>query len=60
MNIAGIAEFILGNSFPMAVFITYGCHRVYQGYLQDPSHGIVSSYTANGVPGALAQGYNAG
>jgi succinate-acetate transporter protein len=60
MNIAGIAEFILGNSFPMAVFIIYGCHWVNIGYLNDPVHGIVASYAAGSEPGALAQLYNAG
>jgi succinate-acetate transporter protein len=60
MNIAGIAEFILGNTFPMVVFIIYGSHWVNLGYLSDPAHAIVASYTAGDVPGALAQGYNAG
>ncbi|KAE9363559.1 GPR1/FUN34/YaaH-class plasma membrane protein-like protein [Stipitochalara longipes BDJ] len=60
MNVAGIAEFILGNSFPMAVFMIFGCHWVNIGYLNDPVHGIVSSYAAGGEPGALAQLYNAG
>ena len=60
MNIAGIAEFILGNSFPMAVFIIFGCHWVNIGYLQDPAHGIIASYAAGGAPGALSHTYNAG
>jgi uncharacterized protein len=60
MNVAGIAEFILGNSFPMAVFIIYGCHWVNIGYLNDPVHGIVASYAAGSEPGALAQLYNSG
>jgi len=60
MNIAGLADFILGNSFPMAVFIIFGCHWVNIGYLNDPVHGIVASYAAGGEPGALAQLYNAG
>jgi hypothetical protein len=28
--------------------------------VQDPIHGIVASYTADGIPDALVQGYNAG
>lgn len=60
MTIAGIAEFILGNTFPFVVFIIYGVHWVNLGYLQDPVHAIVSSYTEGALPGALSQGYNAG
>jgi succinate-acetate transporter protein len=59
MIIAGIAEFILGNTFPMVVFIIYGSHWVNLAYSSDPLHGIVASYGADGA-GALAQGYNAG
>ena len=59
MNIAGIAEFILGNTFPFVVFVVYGCHWVNLAYLDDPAHGIVNSYGADGA-GALAQGYVAG
>ncbi|TVY80807.1 Protein alcS [Lachnellula suecica] len=60
MNVASIAEFILGNTFPFAVFMTFGCHWINLGYIADPLHGIVASYTADGVPGALSQGHNAG
>lgn len=59
MNIAGVAEFILGNTFPMVVFIVYGCHWLNLGYTQDPMHGVVASYGAEGA-GALSQAYNAG
>jgi succinate-acetate transporter protein len=59
MNIAGIAEFILGNTFPMVAFIAYGCHWLVLGYTYDPLHGVVNSYGADGA-GALAQGYLAG
>lgn len=64
MVLAGIMEFILGNSFPMAVFIVYGSHWCNQGYINDPLHTIAASYAvgtgANMVPGALSQAYNAG
>jgi hypothetical protein len=30
------------------------------GYLNDPVHGIVATYAVGDVPGAPAQGYNAG
>jgi uncharacterized protein len=57
MSIAGICEFILGNTFPFVVFLIYGAHWVNLGYGSDPTHGIVASY---GTEGALAQAYNAG
>jgi succinate-acetate transporter protein len=60
MNIAGIAEFILGNTFPFVAFIVYGTHWVVLAYLSDPSHGIVASYTVGALPGELSQAYNAG
>lgn len=61
MVIAGLGEFILGNTFPMSVFIIYGSHWVYLGYINDPTHGIVASYaSAAGLPGALSQEFNAG
>jgi succinate-acetate transporter protein len=58
MNVAGICEFILGNTFPFVVFIIYGCHWANLGYVSDPAHGIVSSY--GGAEGALNQSFNAG
>ncbi|KAF4629427.1 hypothetical protein G7Y89_g8720 [Cudoniella acicularis] len=60
MNIAGICEFILGNTFPFVVFIVYGCHWVNLGYLFAPVQGVIASYAADGVPGALSQAHNAG
>jgi uncharacterized protein len=61
MNIAGIAEFILGNTFPFFVFIIYGCHWVNAGFTADAAHRIVASYaSAQGLPGVLSQEYNAG
>ncbi len=60
MTLAGIAEFILGNSFPIAVFIIYGCDWVNLGYVNDPVHAIVASYAAGNELGALAPLYNAG
>ena len=57
--LAGIGEFILGNTFPMTVFIIFGCHFVYSGYLADPLHGIEAFYGEGGA-GALSQAYNSG
>lgn len=36
MVLAGIAEFILGNTYPFAVFIIFGAHWCSLGYTQDP------------------------
>lgn len=60
MVLAGLGEFVLGNTFPMSVFMVYGVHWVYQGYLNDPVHAITASYAVGDVPGALSQAYNAG
>jgi succinate-acetate transporter protein len=55
MNIAGIAEFILGNTFPFAVFIIYGCYWVSLAYTGDPSHLLLSAY---GAEGAVSKPWN--
>lgn len=62
MNIAGIAEFILGNTFPFVAFVIYGTHWVAVAYTSDPSHAIITSY-ANSTEygtGLLSQEFNAG
>jgi succinate-acetate transporter protein len=51
MNIAGLAEFILGNSFPFAVFIIYGCHWLVLAYTGDPSHLILNAFGPEGMAG---------
>lgn len=62
MTIAGIGEFILGNSFPFAVFIIYGTHWGSLAYTQDPSHPQVAGFAeAGGVTGAewnASQGFH--
>lgn len=60
MNIAGIMEFILGNTFPMSVFMIYGCHWIFLGYVNNPLQGIAASYAVGNVPGSLSQDFNAG
>ncbi|KAI9658887.1 MAG: hypothetical protein M1821_001847 [Bathelium mastoideum] len=54
MNIAGICEFILGNTFPFAVFIIYGSHWCNLGYLADPAHNIVGSFKGGATDQAYA------
>lgn len=62
--LAGIAEFILGNTFPFTVFMVFGVHWVVTGFVSDPSRNLAASYatTINGqtIPGALSQEFNAG
>ncbi|KAJ4376505.1 hypothetical protein N0V86_006617 [Didymella sp. IMI 355093] len=62
MNLAGIAEFILGNTFPMAVFLIYGSHWGSLAYTQDPIHQTTSAFSqlggANGVAYNSSQGFH--
>lgn len=61
MNLAGVMEFILGNTFPMVVFIVYGCHWINVGYTMDPAHALAASYdTNNQANGGLNQEFLAG
>lgn len=57
MNVAGISEFILGNTFPFAVFVIYGCYFVGLAYTGDPSHALLSAY---GADGAISKQWNSG
>ncbi|GAB7331709.1 hypothetical protein MBLNU13_g03690t1 [Cladosporium sp. NU13] len=56
MVLAGIGEFILGNTFPFVVFIIYGTHWGSLAYNQDPVHQITSAFSAEG--GATGAVYN--
>lgn len=56
MVLAGIGEFILGNTFPFVVFIIYGTHWGSLAYNQDPMHQITSAFSAEG--GATGAVYN--
>ena len=69
MTIAGICEFILGNTFPFAVFVIYGTHwaslvsdllrlHVTQPYVQDPIHKTTSAFGGE-LGGATGAIYNA-
>ena len=62
MNIAGIAEFILGNTFPFVAFVIYGTHWVVLAYTSDPTNSIITSYAnaADLNSGLLSQDFNAG
>lgn len=56
MNVAGVAEFILGNTFPMAVFLIYGSHWGSLAYTQDPIHMTTEPFGQLG--GAEGAAYN--
>ncbi|KAL9055733.1 MAG: hypothetical protein Q9162_003369 [Coniocarpon cinnabarinum] len=62
MTIAGIAEFVLGNTFPFAVFIIYGTHWGSLAYTTDPSHNLVAGLAqeggVNGAAWNASQGFH--
>ncbi|KAI5241582.1 hypothetical protein E4T47_04780 [Aureobasidium subglaciale] len=58
MVLAGIAEFIIGNTFPMAVFIIYGAHWISLAYAQDPFFNQISAFQAGGGLGIAGAAWN--
>jgi succinate-acetate transporter protein len=42
--VAGICEFVLGNTFPFVLFIVYGVHWLTLAYTSDPWHPLVAAY----------------
>lgn len=46
--LAGIAEFILGNTFPCVVFMGYGAHFFTFAATFTPSFAAISSYNTDG------------
>jgi len=59
MNIAGICEFVLGNTFPFAVFVIYGSHWCNVAYTFDPAHNVLGAY-GSAPANAVSTSYNAG
>ena len=60
--LAGLLEWVIGNSFPATVFLSFGGFYVAFGYILDPSKGLAASfatgdYAANGAANPL---YNSG
>ena len=51
MTLAGLAEFILGNTFPFAVFIIFGVHWGSLSYTQDPIHNITKAFVSKSMSG---------
>lgn len=58
--LAGVAEFLLGNTYPMSIFIVFGAHWMQVGYNNDPHVGLVNAFTTAEIPGALAPAWNSG
>ena len=57
MVLAGLAEFVLGNTFPFAVFTVFGVHWGSLAYAQDPWHQQLSAFVK--VGGAAGVEWNA-
>lgn len=62
MCLAGVAEFILGNTFPFAVFIIFGTHWGSLAYQQDVRTDTVAAFTklggADGAPYNSSQAFH--
>jgi hypothetical protein len=56
MVLAGIAEFILGNTYPFAVFVIFGTHWGSLAYTQDPIHQTAAAFAK--VGGLEGPAYN--
>ncbi|KAG7096556.1 hypothetical protein E1B28_003978 [Marasmius oreades] len=48
MIITGIMEWILGNTFPMVVFMTFAGFWLSFATLNDPHHGVMAAYASSG------------
>ncbi|KAJ9621877.1 hypothetical protein H2203_006757 [Taxawa tesnikishii (nom. ined.)] len=57
MNVAGICEFILGNTYPFAVFVVFGCHWCNLAFSTDPAHNLGSAF---GEAGAASIAFQSG
>ena len=55
MNVAGLCEFILGNTYTFAVFVIFGSHWGALAYAQDPIYKISSAFAAVGGAEGAAQ-----
>lgn len=56
MILAGLCEFILGNTYPFAVFTIFGVHWGSLAYPQDPIHDTALAFKA--VGGLTGSAYN--
>lgn len=62
MIVGGLLEWVLGNSFPSLVFLTFGAFWLTFGGTLNPSFAAFSSFAATGEAGATGlqtQGFNA-
>jgi succinate-acetate transporter protein len=44
MNLAAVAEFIFGNTYPVVLFVVYDCQWTNLGYTSDPAHQCSTAY----------------
>lgn len=62
MIIGGLLEWVLGNSFPSVLFLTFGAFWLSFGATLSPSFAAYASFAAEGEPAAAGlqtQGFNA-
>lgn len=63
MMVSGVLEWIIGNSFPSVVFLTFGAFWLTLGGTLNPSFAAFSSFAATGdaaSTGIQTQSFNAG
>lgn len=63
MILAGVLEWVLGNSFPSIVFLTFGAYWLSFGGTLVPDFAAYSSFAAQGeaaTSGLQTQAFNAG
>lgn len=48
MMLSGLLEWVLGNTFPFVVFVTFGGFWIFFAILNDPSIGVAAAYSATG------------
>ena len=49
MILSGLLEWVLGNTFPFIVFVTFGGFWIFFAVLNDPSVGVALAYSADGT-----------
>ncbi|KAK5997773.1 Protein alcS [Cladobotryum mycophilum] len=63
MFVGGLLEWVLGNTFPAVVFLSFGTFWLSYAGTLNPSFAAISSYAPpdakSGAEGAITQGYNA-
>lgn len=60
MILSGLLEWVLGNTFPFVVFVTFGGFWIWFAILNDPSVGIAGAYGATAAEGQTNPAFNDG